>query len=63
MKITYLGNGLGDTIDNFTTATGIKTVVKAVAKAVTGDEDCGCDKRKEILNDMFPYNNNETKDS
>ena len=40
--------GLGDTIEKITTATGIKKVVDTVAKA-TG-KDCGCKKRKEILN-------------
>ncbi len=40
--------GLGDTIEKITTATGIKTVVKAVAKA-TG-KDCGCEERKKTLN-------------
>jgi hypothetical protein len=45
--------GLGDTIEKITTATGIKQVIKRFTKA-TGI-DCGCDKRKEILNEMFPY--------
>tara|TARA_Y100000401_G_scaffold100582_1_gene89513 strand:- start:315 stop:479 length:165 start_codon:yes stop_codon:yes gene_type:complete len=47
--------GLGDSIEKFTKATGIKKVVEKVAKA-TG-KDCGCDKRKETLNRLFPYNN------
>jgi hypothetical protein len=52
--------GLGDTIEKITTATGIKTVVEAVSKA-TGKE-CGCSKRKDALNRVFPYNsNNEIK--
>lgn len=42
--------GFGDTVEKFTTATGIK----AVTKAVFGDS-CGCEERKEKLNDMFPY--------
>jgi len=40
--------GLGDTIEKITTSTGIKNVVEKVSKA-TGKE-CGCNKRKEILN-------------
>jgi hypothetical protein len=40
--------GLGDTIEKITTATGVKNVVEKVSKA-TG-KDCGCNKRKEILN-------------
>ena len=42
--------GLGDTIEQITEATGIKTAVKAVF----GD-DCGCDARKDKLNKLFPY--------
>jgi hypothetical protein len=41
--------GLGDTIEKVTKATGIKKVVESVVK------DCGCNKRKEKLNKMFPY--------
>lgn len=59
MKITYLGEsrGLGDTIAKITKATGIKKVVDAIADA-TG-ADCGCSKRQETVNEMFPYNNKE----
>lgn len=46
--------GLGDTIEKITKATGIKKVVKEVTKAV-GIEDCGCDKRRDTLNRIFPY--------
>jgi len=42
--------GLGDTIEKITEATGIKKAVKFIA-----GEDCGCDKRKEKLNELFPY--------
>ena len=42
--------GLGDTIEQITEATGIKKLVKFIA----GD-DCGCDARKEKLNALFPY--------
>ena len=45
--------GLGDTIEKFTTATGIKKVVETVAKA-TG-KDCGCKQRRDALNRVFPY--------
>tara|TARA_B100001093_G_C26728189_1_gene970947 strand:+ start:623 stop:781 length:159 start_codon:yes stop_codon:yes gene_type:complete len=47
--------GLGDTIEKITKATGIKHVVETVSKA-TG-KDCGCKKRQEKLNNMFPYKN------
>mgnify|MGYP003640932335 FL=1 len=46
--------GLGDTVEKFTKATGIKAVVEKVAKA-TGN-DCGCGQRKDTLNRVFPYN-------
>ena len=41
--------GLGDQIEKFTEATGIKKLVKWAF-----GEDCGCDKRKKSLNRMFP---------
>ena len=49
--------GLGDTIEKITKITGIKKVVDKVSK-VTG-KDCGCNKRKETLNKLFPYNYNQ----
>jgi hypothetical protein len=49
--------GLGDSIEKFTKATGIKKVVQRVEK-VTG-KDCGCGKRKDTLNRAFPYNKNK----
>jgi|TARA_R100000781_G_C4032588_1_gene111122 hypothetical protein len=45
--------GLGDSIQKFTKATGIKKVVDKVSK-VTG-RDCGCDERRDSLNRVFPY--------
>lgn len=45
--------GLGDTIEQITEVTGIKSVVEKFSKA-TG-MDCECDKRKETLNKLFPY--------
>jgi hypothetical protein len=54
--------GLGDTIEKITEATGIKKVVEMFTEA-TG-LDCGCDARKEKLNELFPYKKPEclTKD-
>ena len=46
--------GLGDTVEKITKATGIKSIVDAVNKA-RGVKDCGCNKRKGILNRAFPY--------
>ena len=42
--------GLGDTVEKITKATGIKKAVKFIA-----GEDCGCDERKQKLNEMFRY--------
>ena len=44
--------GLGDTIEKVFEKTGIKHVAK---KAL--GEDCGCNKRKEVLNKLSPYKN------
>ena len=41
--------GLGDTIEKLTTATGIKRLVDKIPG------ECGCKKRKELLNKAFPY--------
>ena len=45
--------GLGDTIEQITTATGIKAVVEKVSE-LTGI-DCGCEERKEKLNALWSY--------
>ena len=47
--------GLGDSIEKFTKATGIKKVVDTVAKTI--NKDCNCAKRQDTLNRLFPYNN------
>tara|TARA_R100001530_G_scaffold132345_1_gene104716 strand:- start:317 stop:499 length:183 start_codon:yes stop_codon:yes gene_type:complete len=54
--------GLGDTIEKITKTTGIKTVVDKIKdweRSVgfyTENKDCGCNKRKDKLNKLFPYN-------
>ena len=48
--------GLGDSIEKLTEVTGIKKAVEMFSEA-TGI-DCGCDERKEKLNNLFPYNRN-----
>jgi hypothetical protein len=45
--------GLGDTVEQITTATGIKAAVEMFSKA-TGI-DCGCEERKVKLNELFSY--------
>ncbi len=54
MKLNQKSRGLGDTIEKFTTATGIKNVVTKVTKAA-GINDCGCGERRDSLNRKFPY--------
>ena len=46
--------GLGDTIAYLTKLLMIDKAVKAVTEAV-GIDDCGCERRREKLNEMFPY--------
>ena len=58
MKEENKSRGLGDTVEKIMKATGIKKVVDVTTKAV-GIKDCGCDKRRDTLNRIFPYNNNK----
>ena len=46
--------GLGDVIFIITKYTGIRWLVKKV-----WGEDCGCDERQEIPNDLVPFKENE----
>mgnify|MGYP003138062831 FL=1 len=43
--------GLGDTLQKIITKSGVEKLVKIISV----DSDCGCNKRKEKLNKMFPY--------
>ena len=45
--------GLGDSIEKFTKATGIKTFVDKVSDGL--NMPCGCQERKETLNKVFRY--------
>jgi len=46
--------GVGDSIEKVTESTGIKKAVKFIA-----GEDCGCDNRKDKLNELMPYDTPE----
>ncbi len=46
--------GLGDTVAKITNTLGLDKVVESVATAI-GKDDCGCNKRREKLNELFPY--------
>lgn len=50
--------GLGDTIAYLTELLKIDRAVKSVTEAM-GIEDCGCERRQEKLNEMFPYKKDE----
>lgn len=52
--------GLGDTIAKVTNALGIDKVAEKVAH-LAGKKDCGCNRRREKLNELFPYNKEEDK--
>lgn len=44
--------GLGDTVAKITKATGVKTLVERLTPE---GKDCGCNKRQDALNRVFPY--------
>jgi len=48
--------GLGDTIAKITHSSGLDIVADKVAKAM-GKDDCGCNRRREKLNKLVPFNN------
>jgi len=52
--------GLGDTIEKITKATGIKAMTDHISKVTK--KPCGCKKRKDKLNQMFPYGKEEKKE-
>ncbi len=54
MKWSEESKGLGDTIKKITSATKLDKLAEKIAE-VAGAEDCGCDKRQDKLNQMFPY--------
>ena len=54
MSESNKSRGLGDSVEKITKATGLKTLTEIAMKA-TGYKDCGCNKRKQWLNNQFPY--------
>ncbi len=57
-KVLVEPKGLGDLVANITYFTGIDSAVKKITKAV-GFSDCGCSKRREQLNELFPFKKEE----
>jgi hypothetical protein len=51
---TQQSEGLGDTIAKITNTLGLDKLAEQVAQSM-GKEDCGCNKRRRKLNDLFPY--------
>lgn len=56
MKKKTKSKGLGDTIAKITEFTGLDKAAEDIAKAF-GKEDCGCKRRRNKLNEIFPYDN------
>jgi|TARA_R110000744_G_scaffold107262_3_gene203768 hypothetical protein len=54
MQKIELSKGLGDSIAKITKLTGIDKMTANMAKKI-GVSDCGCNKRKDTLNRVFPY--------
>jgi hypothetical protein len=53
-------SGVGDTIAKITNFLGIDKVADAVAK-IAGAEGCGCNERRQYLNELFPYDDKVRK--
>ena len=49
----YASQGLGDTVEKVTRATGVARAADFISRKTGGD--CGCKKRKTDLNKRFPY--------
>lgn len=52
--------GVGDTIAKITNFFGIDKVADAVAK-LAGAPGCGCNERRQLLNELFPYDSKVRK--
>jgi hypothetical protein len=48
--------GLGDSIEKFTKASGVKSLLE-ISMGAIGKKDCGCKGRRDWLNKNFPYKN------
>lgn len=46
--------GLGDDIKKITAAIGLDKVAEKIAE-ITNNGDCGCEQRRQMLNERFPY--------
>ena len=57
---TKRAEGLGDLVAKITHQLGIARAVHTITKAI-GVEDCGCEGRREALNELIPFNKNKEK--
>ena len=55
MEESRKSRGLGDSVEKFTKATGIKKLTDYTFKKMGKPGGCGCNKRKAWLNQAFPY--------
>jgi hypothetical protein len=53
-KTNEESKGLGDTIAKITNLVKLDVLAEKVAHVI-GQEDCGCNRRREKLNELFPY--------
>lgn len=59
---TKPAEGFGDIIAKITHKLGIAQIAQEVAHLV-GKEDCGCNERREALNELFPFNKNKQEEN
>jgi hypothetical protein len=52
-----ISKGLGDSISNVFKKTGITSIVDKISQGL--NIPCGCEHRKDSLNNMFPYKNSK----
>jgi hypothetical protein len=57
-KLNKPSEGLGDTIAKITELLKIDQLAQKIAESF-GEEDCGCTRRQEKLNELFPYKNKD----
>ena len=60
-KVTK-SRGFGDDEEKVAKRLGLDRDADKIAKSV-GEKDCGCGKRRDALNKIFPYKNNEQDES
>jgi hypothetical protein len=57
-KANKPSEGLGDTVAKITELLMIDQLAQKIAESL-GHEDCGCSRRQEKLNELFPYKNKD----